>query len=176
MSFVPRLAVVLALVSVLAGCHRVSFGAVNPTPYAQVPDMAKTYSLEVSSAVANDQPLDTIAIRQFHTTLRNGFQNVAGDRYVAAHTAGACRLVIDSARLGTADLGKVGKYLTLKYRARWIDENDVVVAELVGLAQPRDPTETRPRHLEDLVEVMYEQLVDGLATTEAASRSVAKAQ
>src|SRR5690242_3346110 len=117
----PRL--VLALGFLVGGCSSVTFGAVNPTPHVSVPETARSYSLEVSRAVANDQQLETIAIRQFHATLRNGFQSAAGDRYVPSPQAGTCRLVVDSATLSSANLGKVGKFLILKYRARWLDEN-----------------------------------------------------
>ena len=45
------------------------------------------------------------------------------------------------------------------------------------MAQPRDPFETRPRHLEDVVEVMYEQLIEGLENRDAPKdRPVAKVQ
>jgi hypothetical protein len=177
---VPMPSLVVALGLCVAGCHLVTFGAVNPRPHVSVPDTARSYSLEVGRVVPDDQVLDTIAIRQFRTTLRNGFQNAAGDRFVAAPQAGTCRLVVDRATLSTADIGKVGKFLTLTYRARWLDENGAILAELVGMAQPRDPVETRPRHLEDVVEVMYEQLIEGLegvdAKVSAADRPVAKYQ
>ncbi len=160
-----------------SGCSLVSFGAVNPMPPA-VPEVAKTFSLELGQAVPNDQVLDTIAIRQFHATLRNGFHNAAGDRYVASPEAGSCRLMIDKATLRTENLGNVGKFLSITYRARWLDDHGATIVELVGMAQPRERTETRPRHLEDVVEVMYEQLIDALASSTVPAgkeRQVAKA-
>ena len=45
---------------------------------------------------------------------------------------------------------------------RWYGPGGVKIASLAGVAQPRNPTETGPRHLEDVVEVMYEETVHGL--------------
>ena len=50
----------------------------------------------------------------------------------------------------------------MRFRGRWTKADGQLIAEFAGVAQPRNPTETDNRHLEDLVEVMYEKIVDGL--------------
>jgi hypothetical protein len=64
--------------------------------------------------------------------------------------------------LAFSNLGDMGRFLTIRYRAHWADPNGQVLAEVAGTAQPRNPTDTGARHLEDVVEVMYEKVIDGL--------------
>jgi hypothetical protein len=46
--------------------------------------------------------------------------------------------------------------------AIWCKGNGNKVAFFAGVAAPRNPTEPGPRHLEDVVEVIYEEMVQGL--------------
>ena len=61
-----------------------------------------------------------------------------------------------------ANLGVYGRFLNVRYRARWLTKDGETVAQVAGIAKPRNPLETGPRHIEDVVEVMYEMMVEGL--------------
>jgi hypothetical protein len=128
-------------------------------------------SLDTTKVVDVQQPkgssptgtiyLAGITVSDFRTTLENGLKNAIGNHYSSAATA-PLRLVFDSADLELSNLGDLGRFLTVRYRARWVDQSGQTIAEIAGTAQPRNPTETGARHLEDVVEVMYEKVIDGL--------------
>lgn len=67
----------------------------------------------------------------------------------------------------------MGRFVTLRYRAKWISPEGELIAEVAGAAQPRNPTETGERHLEDVIEVMYERMIDGFDQTNRRSRRAA---
>lgn len=153
----------LALSYVIAsGC--MTLHAVNPRPNIVVPSSSAKYALEIGAEVPDVQKLRGIDVVDFHQTLKNGFKNAAGSRFSEAKD-GNYRLVIDLATIEIANLGDIGRFLTIRYRGRWLGPDGAQLAEFAGVAQPRNPTETGPRHLEDVVEVLYEQSVDGLAKT-----------
>jgi hypothetical protein len=155
----------------LGGCG-FTIGAVNPRPNVAVSRKVGTASVDTSKIEDIQHPdsegaaainLWKVSIKEFRTTLENGFRNAVGSHY--ASEGGATRLVFDEAELRFANFADLGRFLTIRYRLHWTDARGNVVAELAGVAQPRNPTETGRRHLEDVVEVLYEQAIDGLDKT-----------
>jgi hypothetical protein len=141
-----------------SGCS-MTMGEVHPRPNVMVRGSAGPFGLDVGKEVADTQELGNVTINEFRRTLRNGFRSAVGSRFT---DKGGVRLSIDSAELQIENLGGIGRFLAIRYRARWLAPDNAVIAELAGVAQPRNPLETGPRHLEDVVEVMYESLVKGL--------------
>jgi hypothetical protein len=141
-----------------AGCS-VTVGEVHPRPNVIVGKGAGPFGLDVAKEIPDTQELGNVTITEFRRSLRNGFRSAVGSRFTEK---GGVRLSIDSAELQMENLGAVGRFLAIRYRARWLAPDNTVIAELAGVAQPRNPLETGPRHLEDVVEVMYESLVQGL--------------
>jgi hypothetical protein len=156
----------------LTGCS-FTMGAVNPRPNVVVGRKVTTLAVDTAKVVDVQEPKGTspngtiylshVHINEFRTTLENGFRNAVGAHY-ASGTA-PVKLVFDSADLEFSNLGGLGRFLTIRYRAHWETGRGDLIAEVAGTAQPRNPTETGVRHLEDVVEVMYEKLIDGLDKT-----------
>jgi hypothetical protein len=90
----------------------------------------------------------------------NGFHNAVGDKFVDSNQK-SLHLVITQTDMEMSNLGNIGRFLTIRYRAKWIGADGQLVAEVAGVAEPRNPTETGPRHLEDVIEVMYERMIEG---------------
>jgi len=87
---------------------------------------------------------------------------MAESSYTEDSTTASLLLRIDQADIETSNLGQLGRFLIIRYKGAWYDQEKNRIASFAGIAQPRNPTETGPRHLEDVVEVMYEQMVAGL--------------
>jgi len=148
-------------------------GAVNPRPNVVVAAQAPLVAIDVAKIADVQRPkgvsqqgtiyLTNVTITDFRRTLQNGFRNAVGGHY--AEQGAPLKLVLDAADLEFSNLGNLGRFLTIRYRARWVDRDGRAVAEVAGTAQPRNPTETGPRHLEDVVEVLYEKLIDGFDKT-----------
>lgn len=153
-------AAALALATLTVGCS-MTVGAVNPRPNVVVPAGAPRYSVDVSR-VRDHVELDRVTIEEFQTTLRRGFANAVGSRLATPQAEGSVVLVLDSVEPELSNMGALGRFVTLRFRARWLAPDGHVVAELAGVAMPRNPTETGSRHLEDVVEVMIEKTVAGL--------------
>jgi hypothetical protein len=141
-----------------AGCS-MTVGEVHPRPNVMVGGGAGPFGLDVGKDVADTQELGNVTVTEFRRSLRNGFRSAVGSRFT---DKGGVRLSIEYAELQMENLGGIGRFLAIRYRARWLGPDNSVIAELAGVAQPRNPLETGPRHLEDVVEVMYESLVKGL--------------
>jgi hypothetical protein len=142
-----------------ASACSMTVGEVHPRPNVIVGGAAGPFALDVGKEVADKQELDNVTVTDFRQTLRNGFRSAVGSRFTEK---GGVRLSIEYAELQMENLGGIGRFLAIRYRARWLGPDNGVIAELAGVAQPRNPLETGPRHLEDVVEVMYESLVQGL--------------
>jgi hypothetical protein len=155
-----------------AACS-VTVGEVHPRPNVMVSGAAGPFGLDVAKDVADTQELGNVTVTEFRRTLRNGFRSAVGSRFT---DKGGVRLSIEYAELQIENLGGIGRFLAIRYRARWLAPDNTVIAELAGVAQPRNPLETGPRHLEDVVEVMYESLVKGLESEPAAPKRDAAAE
>lgn len=138
------------------------FGAVNPRPRVVVGGDAGRYSVDLGTIPDKQTPGAGLDIVDFRKSLRMGFKNMVGTSYVEAPDTAGMALVIELAELSRANIGQIGGYVIIRYRATWLTSKGVKVASLVGVAEPRNPTEPGPRHLEDVIEVMYEEMVDGL--------------
>jgi hypothetical protein len=158
----------LVVASLGAGCSY-TLGAVNPKPNVVVGRSVGRASLDLSAVDDTQRPdqdggapnMWKVSVTQFRNTLESGFRNAMGSHY-SVEGEGTTRLVFDTAELRFSNLGDLGRFLTIRYKAHWLDARGNVVAELAGVAQPRNPTETGKRHLEDVVEVLYEQAIEGL--------------
>jgi hypothetical protein len=168
-----RLFSLFFVVSCLSGCTA-TLGAVNPRPNVVIARSVSTVSIDTSKVTDEQEPkgqatpgtlnMWTVKIKDFRTTLDNGFRNAVGSHF-ATGTSGHTQLVIDMADLEFSNLGGLGRFMTIRYRAHWNDAKGQLLAEVAGTAQPTNPTETGQRHLEDVVEVMYEKMIDGLDKT-----------
>jgi len=152
---------VVALVG-SAGCSA-TFGAVNPRPSVVIDPQMGSLALELGQIPDTQKPGDgNLTITNFQTTLTTGFRNMAGANYAAQAKEAKLVLHIEQAELGRGNLGTLGAFLTIRYKAIWSDGAGNQIAAMAGVAQPRNPAETGPRHIEDVVEVMYEEMVAGL--------------
>jgi hypothetical protein len=159
MKFWKPLAVV-ALAVFFSGCS-MTVGATNPRPSVVVSGDSPHFALDVQR-VKSDFDVERVHIKEFRTTLTNAFRNAVGSKYAEAKGSDAVVLSFESVEIELSNLGDIGKFLTLRFRGKWLTPDNEVIAEFAGVAQPRNPTETGPRHLEDVVEVMYEKAVGGL--------------
>jgi hypothetical protein len=161
-------AALILVATVGAGCSY-TLGAVNPKPNVVIARGVGRASLDISTIDDTQKPQQdggglnmwSVSIKQFRTTLEAGFRNAVGSHF-ADSPEGTTRLVFDSAELRFSNIGDIGRFMTIRYKAHWIDPRGNIIAELAGVAQPRNPTETGKRHLEDVVEVLYEQAIEGL--------------
>jgi hypothetical protein len=151
---------VLLLALCLPACS-MTVNAVNPRPNVVVGPHAGTLSLDVAS-VSDDYEVGRVSIHQFRKSLTTAFRNAVGDNLAASGDKGSVRLVISSVELELANLGQLGQFVTMRYRAKWTSPDGKVLAQVAGVARPRNPTETGPRHLEDAIEVMFENVIEGL--------------
>jgi hypothetical protein len=155
------LAVVVAIALAASACTR-TFTAVNPRPSAVVDAETGKLALDASAVPDTQQPHSAVTVKEFQRTLQAGFRNMVGSNFTPDARQAALRLRLEQAELGTSNLGSLGAFFIIRYRATWYGPDGAKIASLAGVAQPRNPTETGPRHLEDVVEVMYEETVHGL--------------
>ena len=151
---------VVALSLLLPACS-MTVNAVNPRPNVVVAANTGTLTVDVN-AVSDDHEVGRVTIHEFRKSLANGFRNAVGDNLAAPSDRSAVRLVITSVDLELANLGGLGQFITMRYRAKWMGSNGQTLAQVAGVARPRNPTETGPRHLEDAIEVMFENMIEGL--------------
>lgn len=135
--------------------------AVNPRPNVVVSGQTGALALDASK-VPDDYVIDRVTIHQFKQSLQNGFSNAVGDKLANVADKRALKLVVTSVQMELANMPPLGRFLNIRYRAKWIAPGDQVVAEVAGVAKPRNPLEPGPRHVEDAVEVMMENMIDGL--------------
>lgn len=138
-----------------------TYHAVNPRPNVIITGETGTYGVRISRRIEDIQELNGLKIEDVYATLTAGFKNAVGDRFEPASRAGLV-LSIDQADFDMANLGVYGRFLNVRFKAKWTTADGRVVAQVAGIAKPRNPLETGPRHIEDVVEVMYELMVDGL--------------
>lgn len=145
----------------LTGCSY-TVNAVNPKPNVVVPGgESATYRVNVS-AVPDEFEVENITVKEFRKTLARGFQNAVGSKYAKDNQPASIRLVFDKIEMRLSNLGRLGKFANIQFRAKWVTGDGKVLAEVAGNASPRNPMEPGDRHLEDVVEVMYEKLIEGL--------------
>jgi hypothetical protein len=111
-----------------------------------------------------------LVVKGLQATLRSGFRNAVGSHYREPAT-GTAKLVLDQADIQLVDIPSMdasqppdGRFVTIAYKGRWLDSQGNVVSEMSGVAEPRFRGEQGPRHIEDVVEVMYENVFKGLAS------------
>lgn len=159
--FVSALLVAL-VASVSGGCGgSTAFQAVNPRPSVVLDSKHGQLALELGN-VPDETTINALTITEFRQTLKNGFQNLAGKKLTEDPKAAALVLHIEQADLDKGAIGNRGGYIIIRYRATWSSGDGEELATFAGVAEPRNPTEPGARHLEDVVEVMYEQMVGAL--------------
>jgi hypothetical protein len=159
--FSRSFAVVVAIFTLAtAGCS-ITVGAVNPRPNVVVPADSPRFSVDVSK-VPDTMQFEQVTLQKFRTTLSRGFANAVGSKLSQPAAHDSVVLVIDSVEPEMSNLGNLGRFVTMRFRGRWMSADNRLIAEFAGVAQPRNPTETGKRHIEDVVEVMYEKIISGL--------------
>jgi hypothetical protein len=155
------LRIVLGLVFVLlTGCST-TLGAVSPRPNVMIGAQSGPYAIDTTH-VRDVQEMDRVTVEHFRRSIDTGFQSAVGSHLAANAQTGAFRLVVESADLELANLGGLGRFLTIRFKARWFLPDGTELAGVAGVAQPRNPTETGKRHLEDVIEVMLEKMIAAL--------------
>ncbi len=146
-----------------AGCATTrTLVAVNPRPSVVVDaDMGKM-ALDLGAVPDNQTPGEGLNVTEYRKTLSAGFHNMVGGNFTDDAKDAKLVLHIEQSELSRGNIGELGGFIIIRYRARWTDGDGGKIAALAGVAQPRNPTEPGPRHLEDVVEVMYEGMVEGL--------------
>jgi hypothetical protein len=142
------------------GCS-VTVGAVNPRPNVVVGADAPRFSLDANQ-VPDTIELDRVTLQKFRTTLSRGFANAVGSKLSKPEAHDSVVLVLDKVEPEMSNLGSIGRFVSMRFRGRWMTPDNRLIAEFAGVAQPRNPTETGKRHIEDVVEVMYERIINGL--------------
>ena len=155
---VPFLVAVVVMVT--SGCS-VTVGAVNPRPNVVVAADSPRFSLDVTK-VPDTIELDRVTLQKFRTTMSRGFANAVGSKLSQVEAHDSVVLVIDMVEPEMSNLGNIGRFVTMRFRGRWMTADNKLIAEFAGVAQPRNPTESGKRHIEDVVEVMYEKIIGGL--------------
>ncbi len=138
------------------------FATVNPRPRVVVEGEAGKYAVDLGTIPDEQSPGTGLNVIHFRKSLTSGFQNMLGASYTDQVDGANMVLAIELAELSRANIGQIGGYIIIRYRATWRTGKGTQVASLVGVAEPRNPTEPGPRHLEDVIEVMYEEMVQGL--------------
>jgi hypothetical protein len=158
----PKLLLLIAslvLASSVVGCSA-TVGAVSPRPNVMIGANSGPYAIDLRQ-VRDIQEMDRVTVENFRQSVQTGFRNAVGTR-LANEKAQAFRLVVESADLELSNLGNLGRFITIRFRARWFLPDGTELAGVAGVAQPRNPTETGNRHLEDVIEVMLEKMIDAL--------------
>lgn len=159
------LAVLLSSLALVA-CG-VTVNELNPHPSVAVAGTATPVSLDVS-AVADDVGLGdgaaTLSIHQLRRTLDNAFRNAAGSKIAPAGTP-SIKLTIDQLVWRRETSEGYGSAAMIEYRARWTGPDGQLLAEVSGVARPRDPRVDSERFVADAIEVMFEKMVAGLDET-----------
>ena len=151
---------VVGAVTVTTGCS-VTVGAVNPRPNVVVAADAPRFSLDANQ-VPDTIELDRVTLQKFRTTLSRGFANAVGSKLSRPEAHDSVVLVLDKVEPEMSNLGNIGRFVSMRFRGRWMTPDNRLIAEFAGVAQPRNPTESGKRHIEDVVEVMYERIIGGL--------------
>ena len=157
----PRIMKTLYLVLTLLGGCSYTYRSLNPRPQALVSAEYGAISCDVIAVTDTQHPNGRVTVENFRQSLRTGFQNAAREYFVPPGTAGASTLVIDQADLEVQHVGTIG-VVTVRVRARWVNSAGQTISEHAGIAAPRNPLSTGQRHIEDTLEVMFEELFLGL--------------
>ena len=139
-----------------------TFGLVNPRPRVVVEGETGKVAVDLGKVPDEQVPGVGLTITDFRQSLMAGFRNMVGASFTEQPKDAKLLLSIELAELSRANIGSIGGYIIIRYKGTWYRGNGNKVASLAGVAEPRNPTEPGPRHLEDVVEVMYEEMVQGL--------------
>lgn len=159
----------LAAAPMIGGCA-LTVGAVNPTPNVMVTGDG-TYSLDVTKVPDTIEPGRGATLTQLRQSLTAGFHNAVGEAY-AANGRGDMRLVFDSFRM-SIDEGQIG-VLRITYKAHWETGEGQLLARVSGTALPKNPIQTGEGHVRDVIEVMYEQMVEAFDKAQERREKVAQ--
>ncbi len=141
--------------TLFAGCV-MTVEAVNPTPNVAVSGDG-TYSVDVRKVPDIVEPGRGVTITEVRKSLQSGFENAVGQAY-RPNLGGGTKLIFESFSASIDD-GQIG-ILRITYRARWVTEDGETLAQAAGTALPKNPIQTGEGHWRDVLEVMYEQLVE----------------
>ncbi len=157
--------VLAASFAVGCGPHIVRGG--NPHPTAVVP--TGTFALQIAPAVQDEQQFENIKMMDVRATLARGFYNALGQGAVSDDSGQATVLVIDECAFFLEHVGYVN-VLSARVRGRWLAPDGTQVGTFAGRPVPRNGlASSGQRQLEDLVEVMYEQLLHDYAESQGAT-------
>ncbi len=137
------------------GCS-MTVEAVNPSPNVTMSGQG-AYSVDVAKIPDVLEPGRGVTLTQVQKSVQAGFENAVGSSYSADRSDGI-QLVFDAFK-ASIDEGQIG-VLRVTYRARWLAPDGEVLAEASGTALPKNPIQTGEGHWRDVLEVMFEQLVD----------------
>jgi hypothetical protein len=166
----PRLMLVTALALTGSGCL-MTVEAVNPSPNVTVSGEG-SYAVDVAKVPDVLEPGRGVTIVDVQKSVQSGFQNAVGSAYTREGDAGT-KLVFDAFK-ASIDEGQIG-ILRVTYRVRWISAEGEVVAQSSGTALPKNPIQTGEGHWRDVLEVMFEQLVDAYDKAQERREKHAKA-
>jgi hypothetical protein len=145
----------------LAGCS-MTVNALHPRPSVSVSGDLGKFALDASAIPDDYEPGRLVHIHQFRQTLANALHAAVGERFSATADPAAVRLVFTDMSMEFSNISDIGVFLLIRFHAKWLAADGHLIAEVGGTAKPVNVTETGERHVEDAVEVMFGQLVDGL--------------
>ncbi|MDQ3034242.1 MAG: hypothetical protein M3Y87_17670 [Myxococcota bacterium] len=147
--------------AVACGPHVIRGG--DPHPTALVPQ--GTFALEISDGVLDTQEFSNVRVMEVRSTLARGFHNALGTHATSDRSTGPTVLVIDECAFVLERVGYVG-VLSARVRGRWLSADGREVGQFAGRPVPRNGFASNgQRQLEDLIEVMYEELLRDYAET-----------
>jgi hypothetical protein len=150
--------VLAASFAVGCGPHIVRGG--DPHPTTVIPQ--GSFALKLAPEIQDQQEFENIKMMDVRATLARGFYNALGNSAVSGDTQ-ATVLVIDECSFFLEHVGYV-RVLSARVRGRWLAPDGTQVGTFAGRPVPRNGlANSGQRQLEDLVEVMYEELLHDYA-------------
>jgi len=151
---------------------------IDPHPNVDLPKSAKKLKLALAPGVQDEYKatgagIRAFAVRNWHRTLANGFNNAFGGSFTVVQDPETADVVLEfgEALLSTQPAAVSGYYGvvavvgSLRYKARLLDGQGNVLARLTGQVLSRSPINQQWdfwRLQQDTVEVLYEELAGKL--------------
>ena len=155
--------------NVLLAALLLSFGCgttvmeLHPHPGTTLKGTTGVFSLDASAIADDYEPGHDVHLHRVRQSISNGLQAACGSRFSSKADPNATRLVFSEFSPTFITMGNRTDVILLTFRAAWQNPDGTVLAEVAGNAGPTDPNaNSQQRRVEDAMEAMYQQLVNGL--------------
>lgn len=173
MTRTARLLAVTLLPCLASACGPYVVQGGDPHPTTVLPQ--GSFALEIAPNVEDEQDFQNIRITDVRATLARGFHNALGAQAVSDRAAQPIVLAIDECSFVLERVGHIG-VLTARVRGRWLAPDGTQIGSFAGRPVPRNGyASDGQRQLEDLLEVMYEEVIHDFAQTRQNATATATA-